>query len=66
MFEGASAKRNILWDLQNQEGYFVYQFTQLRMLELYYDFQDKFIDREDFEHLQMHTDSLYVALSRRS
>ena len=33
------------------------------MLEFYYDFIDKYIDRKDFELIQMDTDSLYMALS---
>ena len=33
------------------------------MLEFYYDFVDKFIDRRDFELLQMDTDSFYFAMA---
>jgi len=32
-----------------QVGIAVYQLAKLRMLELYYDFLDKYIDRRDFE-----------------
>ena len=41
----------------------VYQMAKLRMLEFYYDFIDKYIDRKDFELIQMDTDSLYMAPS---
>ena len=33
------------------------------MLEFYYDFLDKYVDRKDFELIQMDTDSMYMALS---
>ena len=33
------------------------------MLQFYYDFLDKYIDRRDFELIQMDTDSFYFALS---
>jgi hypothetical protein len=33
------------------------------MLEFYYDFIDKYIDRSDFEMCQMDTDSNYFAFS---
>ncbi|KAK3751014.1 hypothetical protein QZH41_020178 [Actinostola sp. cb2023] len=39
----------------------VYQLAKLRMLEFYYDFLDRYIDRGDFELLQMNTDSNYIA-----
>ena len=33
------------------------------MLEYYYDFLDKYVDRRDFELTQMDTDSNYMAIS---
>ena len=33
------------------------------MLEFYYDFLNKYIDRRDFELIQMDTDSLYMGIS---
>ena len=36
------------------------------MLEFYYDFLDKYIDRSDFELCYMDTDSFYLALSGES
>ena len=35
------------------------------MLELYYNFFDKFCDTEKFEELEMDTDSLYLALAEK-
>ncbi|KAK3727765.1 hypothetical protein QZH41_016414 [Actinostola sp. cb2023] len=46
-----------------QVGIAVYQLAKLRMFEFYYDFVDKFVDRHDFELIQMDTNSLYIALS---
>ena len=40
--------------------------AKLRMLEFYYDFLDKYIDRSDFELCYMDTDSFYLALSGTS
>ena len=41
----------------------VYQLAKLRMLQFYYDFLDKYIDKRDYELIQMDTDSMYFALS---
>ena len=44
-------------------GFFILQNDKLRMLELYYNFFDKFCDVKKFEGLEMDTDSLYLALA---
>ena len=44
-------------------GFFILQYAKLRMLELYYNFFDKFCDVKKFEELEMDTDSLYMALA---
>lgn len=44
----------------------MYQLAKLRMLKFYYDCLDHFVDRRDFELIQMDTDSLYFALSRKT
>ena len=41
----------------------MYQLAKLRMLEFYYDFLDRYVDRRDFELIQMDTDSNYMAIS---
>ncbi len=33
------------------------------MLQFYYDFLDKYLDRSDFEYCEMDTDSAYIAIS---
>ena len=46
-----------------QIGIAVYQLVMLRMLEFYYNFFDKYVDRRDFELIQMDTDSNYMVIS---
>ena len=47
-------------------GFFILQYAKLRMLELYYNFFQKFCDTEKYEDLEMDTDSLYLALSEEN
>ena len=47
-------------------GFFILQYAKLRMLELYYNFFDKFCDVQKFEELEMDTDSLYLALAHEN
>ena len=47
-------------------GFFILQYAKLRMLELYYNFFDKFCDVYKFEELEMDTDSLYLALAEEN
>ena len=41
----------------------MYQLVQLRKLEFYYDFLDKYFSRQDFELCYMDTDSFSLAMS---
>ena len=41
----------------------MYQLAKLRMLELYYDFLDKYFSRQDFELCYMDTDLFYLTMS---
>ncbi|KAJ8031107.1 hypothetical protein HOLleu_27721 [Holothuria leucospilota] len=62
-YEVESAKRSIAMDLPIQIGFFVYQYAKLRMLEFYYDFLDKYFDRQYWEYVEMDTDSAYIAIA---
>ena len=62
-YEIQSRKPRITIKRAFQVGIAVYQLAKLRVLEFYYDFLDKYIDRRDYELLQMDTDSLYLGLS---
>jgi hypothetical protein len=53
-------------DLPLQIGVAVYHLAKLRMLQFYYNFIDKYIDRSDFQLTEMDTDSNYFAFSEDS
>ena len=60
-FEVQSCKKAIKLNLPLQIGFFVYQNAKLRMLQFYYDFLDKYLDRSDSQYCKMDTDSAYIA-----
>ena len=62
-FEIEFRKEKVTINRPFQIGIVVYQLAKLRMLKFYYDCLDYFVDRRDFELIQMDTDSLYFALS---
>ena len=61
-----STKKKVRLDLPIQIGVAVYSLAKLRMLEFYYDCLDKYIKREDFEMVEMDTDSAYMALAEKN
>ena len=63
MYELEMAKKSISLNLPIQLGFFILQLAKLRMLEFYYEFMDKFVDRSDFHYIEMDTDSAYLALA---
>ena len=62
-YEVESCKKTIKLNLPSQVGFFVYQYAKLRMLQFYYDFLDKYLDRGDFQMCEMDTDSAYIAIA---
>ena len=46
-------------------GFFKLQYAKLRMLELHYNYFERFCDVNKFEELELDTDSLYLALSEK-
>lgn len=62
-YEIEKAKKCLKMNLPIQIGYFILQYAKLRMLQFYYDFMDKFVNRDDFEYCEMDTDSAYMALA---
>ena len=44
-------------------GFFILQYAKLRILELYFNFFDRYCDVTKFGELEMDTDLLYLALS---
>ena len=61
--EVMAGKHKIIMDTPIQIGCAVYQLAKLRMLQFYYDCLDKYVDRSDFQYVEMDTDSAYLALS---
>ena len=47
-------------------GFFILQYAKLRLLELYFNFFEKYCDPDKYEELEMDTDSLYLALSEEN
>ena len=63
LFEVSSAKPRIVHKEPIVVGFFILQYAKLRMLELYYNFLDKFCDKNKYVEIEMDTDSLYLAMS---
>ena len=47
-------------------GFFILQYAKLRVLELHYNFFQKYCHQNMFEELEMNTDSLYSALAENN
>ena len=60
-YEIKELKRSVMIKRPYQCGIAVYQLAKLRMLEFYYDFQDKYFSRQDFELCYIDIDSFYLA-----
>ena len=65
-YELESRKPRITIRRPFQIGIAVYQLAKLRMLQFYYDFLDRYLDRKDFELIQMDTDSNYLAITGKT
>ena len=61
LFEVERAKTRITLDLPVALGFAIlqYEYATLRMLQFYYSCLDKYIDRTDFELIEMDSGSLY-------
>ena len=46
-------------------GFFILQYSKLRMLKRYYNFFTRFCDVNNFEEMEKATDSLYLALAEK-
>ena len=54
-YEIEASKSRLNLDLPVQLGFFILQYAKLRMLQFYYDLLDRYVDRSDFEYLEMDT-----------
>ena len=55
--------RKVQHDIPIQLGYTILQGGKLRMLQFYYDCLDYFLDLDDWQLVEVDTDSQYLALS---
>lgn len=62
-FEIEHAKRQTVFNMPIQIGFFILQYAKLRMLDFYFNCVDRFINRQDFQYCSMDTDSAYFSLS---
>ncbi|XP_057310113.1 uncharacterized protein LOC130648107 [Hydractinia symbiolongicarpus] len=62
-YEVRRSKQGVSINRAYQCGIYVYQLAKLRMLEFYYDFLDRYVDRQNYEYVYMDTDSAYFAIS---
>ena len=65
-YEVTASKARLTYDLPLHIGFFVYQYAKLRMLQFYYDFVDRYVERPLFQYCEMDTDSAYIALAGES
>ena len=63
LFEVKMGKRNILYNLPVQIGYFVYGYAKLKLLQFMFDCIDRFLVYENYSLILCDTDSLYFSLS---
>ena len=65
LYQAELAKAQIEHKEPTVVGFFILQYAQLRMLELYYNFFTRFCDVNKLEVLEKDTESLYFALAER-
>ena len=66
LYEVKWRKKILNIDIPLQIGFTILQYAKLRMLEMYYDFLDYFIERNNFELAEMDTDSLYIGFTHEN
>ena len=61
-YEVEQTKWKIVLDLPIHIRVFILNYAKLRMLEFYYDFMDHYQSHDDFEYVEMDTDSAYLGV----
>ena len=61
-YEIEMEKKIVKYSLHHHIGFFVYQYAKLRMLQLYYDFVKRYVERPLYHYFEMDTGSTYIAL----
>ena len=59
-------KKTVNYTLPVHVGFFVLQYAKMRMLQLYYDLINRYVERPLFQYCEMDTDSAYLALAGES
>ena len=65
-YEIEMSKGVVTYTLPLHIGLFVYQYAKLRMLQFYYDFVDRYVERPLFQYCEMDTGLAYIALAGES
>ena len=65
-YEIEMSKKTVAYILPIHVGFFVLQYAKMRMLQFYYDFIDRYVERPLFQYCEMDTDSAYLALAGES
>ena len=65
-YEVEMSKGVVKYTLPLHIGFFVYQYAKLQMLQFYYDFVDRYVERPLFQYCEMDPDSAYIALAGES
>ena len=55
-YEIEMSKRTVAYTLPVHVGFFVLQYAKMRMLQFYYDFIDRYVERPLFQYCEMDTD----------
>ncbi|CAP20727.1 Protein CBG24020 [Caenorhabditis briggsae] len=63
VYEVTKRTRKVKQNMPLQIACSVYDDSKLRMLKFYYDCIDKYVDRSDFQYIEMDTDSAYMAIT---
>ena len=62
-YEVEKTKKKINLDLPIHISVFILNYSKLQMLEFHYDFLDYYLSREDFQIMEMDTDSNYLRIT---
>ena len=62
-YEIEMSKKTVTYAQPIHVGFFVLQYAKMRILQLYYDFINIYVERPLFQYCEMDTDSAYLALA---
>ena len=65
-YELAMNKKTVTYALPVHGGFFFMQYAKMRMLQLYYDLINRYLERPLFQYCEMDTVSAYLALAGES